>query len=251
MYRVFHLSAGLGDAIYSLPTVKLMGGGTFVCGNTYEQYLTIKPLLEAQPYIDNCFHISEIDLPRDFVNLDLFRNNPLGNKVHLVDLFLTYFGFAKYDWSKGGWLENIEEIKPYKKDYTVINITSRYRDKVFKKLGGWKRRISRMSVFNKVIFLGDIISYQEAKSEIKKLPMHFKTKDLLEAAEIIKGASYFLGTQSSLLAIRQGLGLHYDFEQSPNHVDVNQYSDREYVMNPITRRLHLLLVSIKKAIKGK
>lgn len=238
--KYFHLSAGLGDVIYSLPTVKAMGGGVFVYGNTYEGYLALKPLLERQDYITECKHVSEVDLPRDFVNLDLFRNNPLGNKCHLVDLFLTYFGFPKYDWTR--WLDNIPGLPESR--HVIINVTSRYRDKVFDKIGGWKKEINIYASNGiKVYVLGTKEDY-DALGNIDAT--YVATEDLLKAAILINEAVMFCGTQSSLLAIRQGLGLPYRFEQSPNHVDVNQYSDNETVINPITRKIHLALVTLKR-----
>lgn len=261
MNKVFYSSAGLGDQIYSLPVVKLLGGGIYVIGDKYEQYLAIKPLLEAQSYISECKHISEIDLPRDFINLDKFRNSPLGNKVHLVDLFLDYFGFPKYDWSKGGWLENIGDLVPTTHEYMVINVTPRYRDKIFQKLNSWKKECYKQGMLNNlpVYFMGQYEDYVELKKQIEcksklyhpfKL-LYFATEDLYLAASVIKWAKIFSGNQSSLLAIRQALGLPYRFEQSPNHVDCRTFSKNETVINPLTRKLHLFIITIKKLLDKK
>lgn len=257
MDKVFFLSSGAGDAIYSLPTVRDLGGGTFVYGGTKELYLALKPLLEAQPYIKECKHISETELPIGFINLELFRTSPLGNKAHLVNLFRDAFKLPFYDFEKqGGWLNIDHSID----NIVVVNVTPRYRDKIFDKTKGWKRQINTLNKFYKgrVLFLGDIKDYAKFIEHNNLLTFtsereitYIETKDFLQAAKIIAGSEIFFGTQSSLLAIRQGLGLSYRFEQSPNHVDVNQYSSRETVINPKTRRLHLLIVSIKKIITGK
>lgn len=249
MDKIFFLSSGAGDAIYSLPTVRDLGGGTFVYGGTKELYLALKPLLEAQPYIKECKYISETELPIGFINLELFRTSPLGNKAHLVNLFRDAFKLPFYDFEKqGGWLENIPSSSP-EVYYAVFNVTPRYRDKIFTKLNGWNKQISKIIKLGyKVKFLGEPRDYF-ALSQVGCI--YINTPDFLDAAIHIKMADLFYGTQSSLLAIRQGLGLPYIFEQSPNHVDVNQYSTRETVINPRTRRLHLLIVSIKKIITGK
>ena len=254
MDKVFYLSgglgrsSGLGDCIYSLPAVKAMGGGTFVYGGAYKSYQVLKPLFEVQPYIKEFKHVSEIDLPRDFINLDLFRNCPLQNKDHIVNNFLVFFGFPDYDWNKGGWLENIPTSKP-EIDYAVINITPRYRDKIFPKIKGWQTEINKyLKLGLKVYFLGDIRDWVDNRSDKY---VYIKTPNLLEVAVLINNAKYFSGTQSALLAIRQGLGLPYRFEQSPHHVDVNQYSKNETVINPISRRIHYFYISIKKLITGK
>jgi hypothetical protein len=258
MNHVFYLSgglgesSGLGDCIYALPVVKAIGGGIFVYGGAKKSYDLLKPLLEVQPYIEACKHVSEIDLPRNFVNLDLFRNSPLQCTGHLVNAFLDFFGFDHYDFDKDGpWLENIE-MPPanYISACTILNITPRYRDKIFAKAGGWDQEIKYLSKIATPFFMGTRAEYHDAQCTIKSMQWvsHFPTENLLDAAKIINGAKMFSGTQSALLAIRQGLGLPYRFEQSPNHIDVRQFSRHEAVINPTTRKLHLAYATFKRLL---
>lgn len=253
MDKVFHQSAGLGDAIYALPTIKLMGGGTFVYGNRYKGYLALKPLLERQPYIKEVKHISEVSLPNGFVNLDLFRNSSLGNKAHLVDLHLDYFGFPHYNWNSGGWLQYIPAIPPItNQGYAVINVTSRYRDKVFQRLNFWEGEIRYLKNKDlKLFFLGDPEDHFNFEIITGQKIEYLPTKDLLEAAGIIKHAAMFSGTQSSLLAIREALNLPYRFEWSPNHIDVCQFSRNEHAINKITRKIHLAITTTKRLLNAK
>ncbi|HTR29337.1 MAG TPA: hypothetical protein VMH27_08700 [Puia sp.] len=258
MNHVFYLSgglgksSGLGDCIYSLPVVKAIGGGIFVYGGARRSYELLKPLLEVQPYIESCKHVSEIDLPRDFVNLDLFRNSPLQSTGHLVNAFLDFFGFDYYDFDNDGpWLENIQApLASYLSECTILNITPRYRDKIFPKAGGWDKEIHHIARIATPFFLGTRAEYEDAQSDIQAMRWvsHLPTENLLDAAKVIKGAKMFSGTQSSLLAIRQGLGLPYRFEQSPNHVDVRQFSGHETVINPTTRKLHLAYATFRRLL---
>lgn len=247
MDKTFHISAKLGDIIYSLPSVKLMGGGTYIYGNPdYKGYLLIKPLLESQSYIKECKYISEVSLPKDFINLDLFRNVDGGNKFHLADVYLKVFGFKSYNWSEDYWLDNIENN--IEKSYSIINRTERYNDKFF----NWKSEIKFLKENSDTIyFMGLDYEYNNFIKKYKcKDLQHYKVSNYLDAAYFIAGAKFFSGNQSSLLAIRQGLGLPYRMEQSPNHIDCNQYSNNETILNPLTRRAHLLAYTIKRIIKG-
>lgn len=255
MNKVFHLSAGLGDCIYSLPTIQLLGGGTFVYGTeNYPAYKAIKPLMELQPCIKECVHTTEVSLPKGFTNLDWFRSSPLGNKAHLVNLFRDYFKLGMQDWNQEGWLK-VDTIKP-SNNYAVVNVTPRYRDKVMNKLRGWRKEIDYLKTkVDEIYFLGeekDFVSFCQHNNINVLHPevSYLKTPTLVDAAGVIKGANIFSGNQSVLLAIRQSLGLPYRFEQSPNHVDSNQYSDKETVINPNTRRIHLLAFTLKRIIKN-
>lgn len=241
--KTFYHSSAFGDQIYALPTIKAMGGGHLIVNYSKEQLETIQPLLESQPYIYSIQNITERGLPRDVVDLSAWRLNPRQNKAHLVNLFLNTFGFPDYDWNQGGWLEGFEEYS--ESNFAVVNRTLRYNDKIF----DWDKEIWFLGRHSKrTYFMGLPEEYKKFDRWNHYNMTYYPTKNLLEATELIAKAKYFSGNQSSLLAIRQGLGLPYRMEQSPNHVDCNQYSHNETVINPCTRKLHLLYTSLKKLI---
>lgn len=249
MDKTFYLSAGLGDCIYSLPTVREMGGGTFIYGGSYKGYEAIKPLLEEQFCITKCVHSSQVSLPQGFINLDWFRNSPDFGKRHFVQLFREQFNLPPYDFIKNsGWLEDIRTVKASFYPYAIVNVTPRYRDKVFKRLGGWDREIKKLYKMgvDKMFFMGFIEDYEELKSYTNSPIDYFPTNNLLEAAQMIKGAKYFSGNQSVLLAIREGLGLPYRLEWSPNHTDTCQFNDNETIINRRTRKIHFAITSAKR-----
>lgn len=242
MSKVFYHNGSLGDIIYSLPTVKAMGGGIYVTGLPKTQHEAIALLLKIQPYITGVLHLSESGLPADFIDLTLFRNHPLFTREHIVLLHADAQQAAPHGWKKG-WLENIPPVINAAGPYNVINLTNRYRDRFF----NWKSEIAflrRSARFT--YFLGMYKEYSEMPTAHGFI--YQPTETLLEAAEFIAGARYFSGNQSSMLAIRQGLGMPYRFEQSPNHLDTEQGSPNETILNPVTRRIHLFTVCMKKAL---
>lgn len=247
MSKVFYHNGSLGDIIYSLPTVQAMGGGIYVTGLPETQHKAVKSLLMQQPYITGVLHISDSGLPPGFVDLTLFRNHPLFTRKHIVELHadmqnIEILNYQGYNW-KTGWLQNITPVTHVVGPYNVINITNRYRDRFF----SWKKEIDFLrSSARFTYFLGTWKEFQQFGQHGGI--MYQPTDTLLDAAEYIAGAQHFSGTQSSMLAIRQGLGMTYRFEQSPNHLDTEQGSGNETILNPITRRIHLFSVCVKKAL---
>jgi len=242
--NTFYHSGGLGDIIYSLPTVKRLGGGIYVTGLPMNAHDVIAPLLLSQPYITGVRHVTEDGLPKGYINLDYFRHSSRGNKNHLVNQHLRYFGFDDYDFeTEGGWLEGIESKHIGRSLFSVLNITPRYRDKIF----SWRRYFNTHPV-RKLLFMGLPEEYHTFGWPITN--RYFPVGDYLEAARIIAGAEEFYGNQSSLLAIRQGLGMTYHMEWSPNHVDSSQFSTREIIVNRYTRKIHKLYVTVRGLFKS-
>lgn len=252
--------------IYSLPTVELMGGGQFISGMPMAEHKAIAPLLRAQLYIRNVFHLSECGLPANFVNLSRFRDHPLFTRRHIAELHAEMMEprIVLGHWWKKGWLnlerdgtiwpQRLFDLLPRRPlsfggqrygDFAVIAVTPRYRDRFF----SWKKEIRFLqSQVKTIFFLGHEMEYRESVFGKHPAIDWIKTDNLLEAAFFIQRAKLFSGNQSSMLAIRQGLGLSYRFEQSPNHLDTEQGSEHETILNPWTRRLHLATICVKKAL---
>lgn len=257
----FYCSGHLGDIIYSLPAVVTIMRKqqaitcTYITGLPIAAHWAIESLLYQQPYITEVHHVRDVALPQHFVNLDQFRLTPYTGKIHIVNQFRRAFELCDLDLvNQGAWLAPMtEHTLALRTPYAVVNVTGRYRDKFF----NWNKELKWLQKqVEYVLFLGLHEEFLQLRKDLKHslpslrthyLEMHHPT--LLEAAKVINGAAYFSGTQSSLLAIRQGLGLPYRFEQSPNHADVNQYSSLETVLNKRSRKLHKFAVSIKELMK--
>lgn len=214
----------------------------------------IRPLMLMQPAIKGFRHISEGGLPADFVDLGRFRNHPYFAKWHIVLLHAAMNGVDLREikgW-KGGWLKmrdttlfSLDFIQRLPRlNYAVIAVTSRYRDRFF----SWKPEIRNLKAWaSEVIFIGHAHEYNG--TIFQRMGCRWTpTKDFTEMAYLIQHARYFSGNQTAALAIRQGFGLPYRFEMSPNHSDTWQGSSHETVLNPLTRRLHLATIYGKRLL---
>lgn len=259
---IYH-TGGCGDIIYALPTIKSIGGGILVTGLSKERHDYLKPLLESQSYISEVRHITETGLPKGTINMDTFRQLYDG-KTHLLNLHLRRFGFPDYNFEIGGWIETdkipaVSEDLRLQSPYAIINVTPRYRDRFFKWGSEWSGECNELYVHkgvSKIFFVGDKSEFEQCKwlghrfGNVGEYRVKFiKTRDGLHAASIIMKAKAFSGNQSMMLALRQGLGLPYRFEQAPFHVDTTQHSKHEKILNPFTRRLHRFCFGLKSAFK--
>jgi hypothetical protein len=161
------------------------------------------------------------------------------------------------DW-KNGWLSDVDRPFSLTDDscfenlnYSIINVTERYRDRFFK----WDKEVRYLhSQTDMVCLIGHEQECASFFDDLRpktrdRIYRHLRTPDLLQAARWISRAKHFSGNQSVMLAIRQGFGLPYRFEQSPNHLDTEQGDNpNETIINPFTRRLHLATVCVKKML---
>jgi hypothetical protein len=263
MDTVFYHSGSFGDMIYSLPTVKRMGGGIFVSDLPLWHTRNIQSLLEFQPYITEVFHRTQRSLPPDFINLSKFRQMPDVLKRHLVNVHADGQGIGLGCWQGTPWLQ-VPDLSQYNSPdqneflshqaYAVIHITPRYRTRFF----NWTREVNWLfRQVPHVFFIGYEEEYKACGMDKYRGGMfgenrviRFNTTSLLQAAAIVKQAALFSGNQSSMLAIRQGLGLPYRFEQAPHHSNCCQYIPQETILNPISWRAHFLYVSARTALCG-
>lgn len=260
MDTYFYHSGSFGDMIYSLPTVKQMGGGIFVSDLPLHHTRNITELLEFQPYITEVLHRTQTSLPPSFINLSKFHQQPGLYKNHLVDSHAEAQGISLGCWEATPWLSvpspypfaNVSQLGPkLRRDaYAVVNVTPRYRDKFF----NWSREINYLfRQVEAVYFVGYRQEYETSGLDEYRGGLYgqhrvefVETDNMMQAAAIIKEAALFSGNQSSMLAIRQGLGLPYRFEQAPHHPNTEQRSGLETILNPISRRAHLAYISLKK-----
>lgn len=242
----YYIYKSQGDIIYSLPAIQAHGGGVIITGLPMDQYKSLLPLIEEQPDIDGFVHESEYGLPKGFINLEEFRyvqNNPMHIAESFAQVLKVNIG---YQW-KLGWLKNVFPNEPG--EYAVINITGRYRDKVYN-----YRKILDDILYKKklpIVFLG---LFDEWRAFTSKYPNHhitwLKTTDWLEVAQIIHGAKYFIGTQSCCLAIAEGLGRSYSYERSPFFDNVMTGAPTETILNNHTRKIHFALSGLQEVYRN-
>lgn len=240
----FYIYKSQGDIVYSLPAIQAYGGGVIITGIPMAQYKALKPLIEIQPGIYGFLHESEIGLPSGFINLEEFRyiqNNP----THIVESFAQILG-VKPKW-KYGWLAMPKE--DYYNDYSAVNITPRYRDKVF----NWRKELDFLrEQSDEILFLGSRYEFESFSRKYgERKTKYVNSNNWLMTANVIRGAKFFSGTQSCCLAIAEGLGRPYRYERSPFFDNVMTGRQNETIINNNrTRKIHFALSRLQETYRN-
>lgn len=212
--RVFYHSGDLGDIVYHLKTIQVMGGGVLMLGSnmglrptlpshcrepmTHQRFLNIAPLLTTQPYIRSVVHW---DKPPDasWINLNAFRETFRAKEgptcCNLQRASLRRFT-AQPQEEVTPWLTSSNE--PGLEPKIMISRSSRYHDPRFP----WKQIVERYR--SELCFLGlasERDAFEDANGDVQWWP----SKDLGAVARAINGAKIFIGNQSCPYAIAEGL----------------------------------------------
>jgi len=222
MNHFFH-SGATGDIIFSLPTIKAMGGGTLQIVNFDKQRSeSIKKLIEVQPYINEVIitdgYVGGIDLNR-------FREHAAHN-VNLVEAHFRGQGIPIDPTWKEGWL-TLPEREISKSNYSIINRTTNYADPNF----NWANEVEYLkTISDKVFFIGYKSEWELFNSKFGT-DVEFIEVDFLEGAYLIKNAVMFTGCYSAWSTIAMGLGINYRLEQAPGHTCSSLFEPRETIIN--------------------
>jgi hypothetical protein len=224
---IFSHGGATGDIIFSLPTIKAMGGGKLIVYQYDKQrYEAVKPLLELQPYIES---VEWSDTkPINTIDLDKFRQYA-GHHSNLVEAhFLGQEIPIDHSWREG-WLtlpESNIELFPTMK-YSVINRTTNYADPNF----DWAKEVEYLeSISDNVYFIGYFEEWQLFNKTFGT-NINFVDLDFLEGAYLIKNAVMFSGCYSAWSTIAMGLGLTYRLEQALGHTCSSLLMPRETIIN--------------------
>lgn len=205
-------SGDLGDVIYSLAACKHLGEGDYYLFTrpwtkemTMPRFLTLKPLLESQPYIRNAVYGERLDGPltHDF---STFRNGGLPYGESLAHLHYRWVAPKSHSFPTIGalpWLENISP-DPRGDGRIVIHRSFRYRNPYFR----WEE--VGVTYGDKLLALG----FQDEVEDLRKVMgfpglEYLPTNNYFEMARVIKASTLFIGNQSSPLALAIGLGVPF------------------------------------------
>lgn len=223
MYKTFHHSGKTGDVIFSIPTIREMGGGILYLPETTDQcpalYSNMRTLLLQQPCIQDVREYSpgvQID-----VDLDKHMSHQLRGRVNMVKRYFEVFGIDT-DW-KQPWL-TVEGDPPIPGEYSVINLTPRFRDN---STIDW-RRIHK-HIAGRKIFVGTQEEYSQYVDKIGEIE-YFETKDLLTLALVIRFSLSLYCNQSAALSLAQGLGHVYYLEKKPGKTNCLFYTPNENIL---------------------
>lgn len=223
--KVFVHSGDAGDTIYSLATLKALGGGMLFItphnnfpfpmnsrwarsGGAAEFVDNLAPLIEEQPYIVGCRYTHGQVYSCDY-DLNRFRMS-WGTKTPDMDSIYRLHGKAfGLNLDEKPWL-TVNDPIAFPNYPIVVSRTPRYRNSDFRWDAICEKHRSQM------IFVGTEDEHLNFSGFVAphKIP-HFKTKNLLHMARVIAGAKVFIGNQSSPLAIALGLGKNSIVEEWP------------------------------------
>jgi hypothetical protein len=243
--RHFLHSGDLGDIIYSLPTVRALGGGTLwlapdprvrtMHGSTPESFASIVSLLKAQEYLADV-RCEPPPAGVELVNLNEFRVN--GSDLfftNLADLYLSPHGLPKSH-RNTPWLKIPRPAIGSRLAHAVVMSRScRYHNPGFP----WSEIVQRFGnarpePVERACFIGTPEEHAAFTASFGGVPYE-QTPTLLDVAEVIAAADLFVGNQSAPLAIAHGLGQSVLIEVCPHHPHclfgrANEFTDFEKVL---------------------
>jgi hypothetical protein len=204
----FKHSGHCGDILYSLPTVRALGGGMYyinpgkITNMTNILAESLAPLIQCQKYITGVqiWHGQPIDY-----DLDKFREIRNLSHKNLADAHLVKFGHAVSERDKP-WLYVNDPIECD----ILINRTKRYHGKIF----DWRALIDTHKDRD-IRFVGLKDEYTAFCKDFDVIIPFHPTKNFLELARLIAGSNIFCGNQSSPLATAIGLGVTAEVEVDP------------------------------------
>lgn len=216
----FYHSGDLGDIIYSLPTIKALGGGLLILSADYNKMdvrnkLTLeiindlRKVLNLQDYIIDTRSAHKMpadidynlnDMRQPFIDwgagkfteeeVDVLRNKNLTH--HYFDLYNLNHYHEHIQWL------HADISKIYNNFPIIINRTIRYNNKNFP----WQEIVNKY--FDKIIFVGLPDEYKEFSSNFGKIK-YVESSSILELFHIISGCKIFIGNQSFPYSLAEGL----------------------------------------------
>ena len=216
----FRHGGATGDIIFSLPTIKALGGGhLFIHPYDRQRAESIAKLIRLQDYIAS---VTITQITYDCHDLDLFRNYA-GHFNNLIDCHAMPFGIQV---SKDAWLK-VENNAIIDHSFSLIATGSNYLDASF----DWNKEVDYLLTFSEVVYF---LGYQD---EYDRMQAQWNTKavfwdcDFLCAAEMIMAAEMYTGGYTGLTTIAQGLGKPYRLVQAPGHTCSTLFVERETIVN--------------------
>ena len=192
----FLSSGDYGDIIYSLPSVRALGGGSYYFADrpwtrtrwSNRVLSAIKPLIDETGYCEAHLHDGEW-IDHDF---STFRHGGYKLGDTILERQRRWVGAERWDGKP--WLK----AEPNSVSPIVINRAPRWKGFHFP----WEEIIE--AFYDELIFIGLQGEHEAFQKEFGKVSF-VPCGDLLEAAGIIAGAELFIGSQSACLAIANGL----------------------------------------------
>lgn len=213
--KTFLHSGDLGDIIYSLPVIKILGKGILYLDssggkddplvqwgingrykNTSLNSKTInliKPLLLQQSYIEDVIEVSSINEVKVNYNLNTFRKNLVNN--NLCDAHLLANNLS-LDYKKFKWLTIDGNLYYPKKDVLIVRTLRVQSNHSF-----WENLSDEL--IQRAVFVGNELEYKVFQN-VFKYDIPFWDLDILNLARAISGCNLFISNQTFGAAIAEG-----------------------------------------------
>lgn len=225
--KSFLHSGKYGDLVFSLPTIKAMGGGILYLPNkalgdwgVETMYNDMHGFLETQSYINevrlypDVMAWNDTPIPVD-VNLNRHITHPTRGTTNMVQRYFDVFGIKHPIPEK--WIE----AEASESGYTVINLTPRFRGKV-----DWRRVIS--SIKGELIFVGTNEEWEAYRILNVRQTIRAHCRDVLSLCSLVAHADAVYCNQSLVLALAIGLNKKRYVEFKPMKTNCKFYTANEY-----------------------
>lgn len=204
--NTFNHSGDFGDIVYAMRVIKELGGGRVLLsrnGKTREPMNQsnvgiISPLMLSQSYISSASYSTSPEADIDFNDFRpmIDRRAVYGKKLGAYYADVCNVDPAIFD-DGTPWITAINK-STLTSGKVVINRTNRYRNNLFP----WKDVLKLF--YGRCCFIGTPAEHSEFCSDHGAVS-YIPTKTLLEAAELIAGADWFVGNQSCCYAIAEAM----------------------------------------------
>lgn len=209
MESCFRHSGKLGDIIYSLPTVRSLGGGRLLLHEdasigdrlTADLRASIGDLLRMQPYVTG---VEDYHGQSNFVDLDVFRRRPVKENLALQHLCSFNLRSSEMD-RRWLWVDRPHVVSGKN---VVFNRSGQLHDPGFP----WAEAVAKYR--EAAIFVGTAREHADFVAEFGKID-YYPTRTLADLARLIAACRLFVGNQSCPYAIAEGLKVNTIQESSP------------------------------------
>jgi hypothetical protein len=224
MHKTFKHSGDLGDIIFSLPTIRALGGGILYLDPSggkgtgdidlgYKDHTNLnsnginflRPLLLAQDYIKE---VVEWRGEKVDYNLDKFRNHVKYN--NLAYSHLSAFNLPNKEADRK-WLSNVSSDRPFFKNKFVISRTP----KVQGNHEFWEFQVRKIK--DKCVFVGLPKEHEIFEYALGYKVEYYQVTDALHLAECIASSGNFIGNQSMPESIAEGIKVSLICEVNKNY----------------------------------
>jgi hypothetical protein len=243
MYKTFKHMGKMGDVIFSLPTIRELGGGVlYLPESTPDEctglYSSMKDLLLQQSCIEEVREypsgLAYMELAPNIhidYDLDIARIQPLKGVIHIVKRYMDAFAVNYQNW-KEPWLDLPNEKPRFDlpDEYCLVNYTGRHiinEQLKIKSRVDWTEVIK--SIKKPVYFIGHESEYHNFVNHFSHLPF-LHTDNILQVAHLIKEAHSVYCNQSSFLAIAQSLGKEYYLDVKPRKTNCLLFTPNEHLL---------------------